>query len=83
MSLNQVSYDILNEVVPSISTTHNTTKIETTHQALVAGVLPDLTVSELSLATGMPECDVRSWASCLPAGSTVKVNLLNLEYCNR
>ena len=55
------------------TTSANTTKVETTHQALVDGVLPESTVSELSLATGLPESEIRSWATCLPAGSTVKV----------
>jgi len=55
------------------TTSPTTTKVETTHQALVDGVLPDSTVAELSLATGLPESEIRSWATCLPAGSTVKV----------
>jgi len=68
-----------NENVSSSSTTTTTTtsatttKVETTHQALVDGVLPDSTVAELSLATGLPESEIRTWATCLPAGSTVKV----------
>jgi hypothetical protein len=33
-------------------TSPTTTKVETTHQAVVDGVLPDSTVTELSLATG-------------------------------
>jgi len=34
-------------------TSPTTTKVETTHQAVVDGVLPDSTVAELSLATGI------------------------------
>lgn len=77
--MNKASFGLLSETSsPSITTTttttsHSATKIETTHQAIVAGVLPDSIVSELSLATGLPECEIRSWAACLPAGSTVKV----------
>ena len=33
-------------------TSATTTRVETTHQAVVDGVLPDSTVAELSLATG-------------------------------
>jgi len=71
------------ETLPSITAAHSTRKIETSHQAIVAGGLPHSIVSELSLATGLPESQIRSWASCLPTGSTVKVKrTLELEPIN-
>ena len=65
--------DAASSTTTTTTTSPTTTKVETTHQALVDGVLPDSTVAELSLATGLPESEIRSWATCLPAGSTVKV----------
>jgi hypothetical protein len=65
--------DAASSTTTTTTTSPTTTKVETTHQALVDGVLPDSTVTELSLATGLPESEIRSWATCLPAGSTVKV----------
>ncbi len=38
-----------------------------------ATVLPVSTLSELSVATGLPSSDIQTWAASLPAGSMVRV----------
>ena len=50
-----------------------TKSIQTTHQTVKDGVLPDSTIAELSAATGLPSADIAAWAAKLPSGSTVKV----------
>jgi len=50
-----------------------TKSVQTTHQTVKDGVLPDSTIAELSAATGLPSADIAAWAAKLPSGSTVKV----------
>ena len=50
-----------------------TKNVQTTHQIVKDGILPDSTIAELSAATGLPSADIEAWAAKLPSGSTVKV----------
>ena len=61
-----------NNVASSISIPP-TKSVQTTHQTVKDGVLPDSTIAELSAATGLPSADIAAWAAKLPSGSTVKV----------
>ena len=65
--------------VPATNTTSSpitipsTKSVQTTHQTVKDGILPDSTIAELSAATGLPSADIAAWAAKLPSGSTVKV----------
>ena len=61
-----------NNTTPSI-TIPPSKSVQTTHQTVRDGVLPDSTIAELSAATGLPSTDIAAWAAKLPSGSTVKV----------
>ena len=80
-TIGSLPYGVLG-VTSSIANGNNTTpsitippskSVQTTHQTVRDGVLPDSTIAELSAATGLPSTDIAAWAAKLPSGSTVKV----------
>ena len=80
-TIGSLPYGVLG-VTSSIANANNTTpsitippskSVQTTHQTVRDGVLPDSTIAELSAATGLPSTDIAAWAAKLPSGSTVKV----------